>query len=106
VLWIFYWAAFTTYAYSMASLEAWMVLRPRRLLLFYLAAAAVWWGFERYRRRGDAIGFTLMFEDAPDPIVRTLGLSEIAWLRPYRPLTSGVTGGGQPSSPSRTSDVR
>ena len=56
VLWIFYWAAFTTYAYTMASLEAWMVLRPRRLVLFYLAAAVVWWGFERYRRRGDAGG--------------------------------------------------
>jgi hypothetical protein len=104
VLWIFYWAAFTTYAYSMASLEAWMVLRPRRLVLFYLAAAVVWWGFERFRRRGDAIGFTLMFEDAPDPIVRTLGLSEIAWLS-QRELQRAARRANQPSSPSRTSDV-
>jgi hypothetical protein len=92
VLWIFYWAAFTTYAYSMATLEAWMVLRPRRLVFFYIAAAAVWWGFESYRRRGDAIGFTLMFEDAPDPIVRTLGLSEIAWLRPVSRKSQGISG--------------
>jgi hypothetical protein len=105
VLWIFYWATFTTYAYSMASLEAWMVLRPRRLILFYLAAAVVWWGFERYRRRGDAVGFTLMFEDAPDPIVRTLGLSEIAWLS-QRSLHRAAALANQPASPPRTSDVR
>jgi hypothetical protein len=113
VLWIFYWAAFTTYAYSMASLEAWMVLRPRRLVLFYLAAAAVWWGFERYRRRGDAVGFTLMFEDAPDPIVRTLGLSEIAWLSQrelqraaHRAIHPATQDANQPLSQSHTSDVR
>jgi hypothetical protein len=113
VLWIFYWVAFTTYAYSMASLEAWMVLRPRRLVLFYLAAALVWWGFERYRRRGDAVGFTLTFEDAPDPIVRTLGLSEIAWLSQrelqraaHRAIHPATQDANQPSSPSRTSDVR
>jgi hypothetical protein len=108
VLWIFYWAAFTTYAYSMASIEAWMVLRPRRLVLFYLAAAAVWWGFERYRRRGDAVGFTLMFEDAPDPIVRTLGLSEIAWLSQRELQRAGPRAAplaNQPSSPSHTSDA-
>lgn len=80
LLWIFYWLGFTIYAYSMASLEAWMVLRPWRLAIFYLAAAAVWCGFEWYRRKWDATGFTLVFEDAPDPVVRTLGLSEIAWL--------------------------
>ena len=79
ILWIFYWLAFTTYAYSMATLEAWMVLRPMRLLMFYCAAAALWIGFEVYRRRSGRIGYALVFDDAADPVVRTLGISEIAW---------------------------
>jgi hypothetical protein len=81
ILWIFYWLAFTTYAYSMATLEAWMVQRVSRLLLFYFVAAIVWLALQWYRKRWDAIGFTLVFDDAPDPVVRTLNLSEFAWTR-------------------------
>ena len=62
-LWIFYWLAFTTYAYSMASLEAWMVLKPVRLFCF----TPLWQGYGGssivIERRWDAIGFTLVFED-------------------------------------------
>jgi hypothetical protein len=79
LLWIFYWVAFTTYAYSMATLEAWMVLRPMRLLAFYATAALLFLASERNRERWTRIGFTLIFEDAADPVVRTLGLSELAW---------------------------
>jgi len=81
ILWIFYWLAFTTYAYSMASLEAWMVRRPFRLIVFYAVVAVVWMGFQWYRKRWDQVGFTLVFDDAPDPVVRTLNLSEFAWRR-------------------------
>src|SRR5258706_826793 len=77
---MFYWAAFTSYAYSMAALEAWMVLRPWRLLFFYAAAGVVWYGLKLHRRRGERV-FTLIFDDVPEPIVRTLGLSELGWLR-------------------------
>jgi hypothetical protein len=101
LLWIVYWLAFTTYAYSMASLEAWMVLRPRRLIVFYFAAAGIWIGFKLWRKRWDTVGFTLTFEDSPEPMVRTLGLSEMAWLS-QRALHREA----QRSSPSRTSDVR
>ena len=80
VLWIFYWLAFMTYAYWMATIEAWMVQRPRRLVVFYLIATIVLVGFAWYRRRWDHVGFMLTFDDAPEPIVRTLGLSELAWL--------------------------
>lgn len=80
ILWIFYWLAFMTYAYWMATLEAWMIRKSWRLLLFYAVAAAVWLALEWHRRRTGKLGFTLIFEDAPDPTVRTLGLSEIAWL--------------------------
>jgi len=104
LLWIFYWLGFTVYAYSMASLEAWMVLRPWRLAIFYLAAAVVWWGFEQHRRRWDRVGFTLVFEDAADPVVRTLGLSEIAWLSLRLPLKPASRAAPR-SSPSHTSDV-
>src|SRR5262249_194953 len=55
ILWIFYWLAFTTYAYSMATLESWIILRPIRAVLFYIAAAAVWLGFALHRRRSDEI---------------------------------------------------
>lgn len=81
LLWVFYWLAFTTYAYSMAALEAWMVRKPPRLLLFYTAVAILWSGLRWYRRYWDRVGFTLVFDDAPDPVVRTLNLSEFAWTR-------------------------
>jgi hypothetical protein len=90
MLWIFYWLAFTTYAYSMAALEAWMVLRPWRLLFFYAAAAVAWYGFVWQRRRGERV-FTLIFDDVPEPIVRTLGLSELGWLRRAQTRTEGRT---------------
>jgi hypothetical protein len=105
LLWIFYWLGFTTYAYSMASLEAWMVVKPARLIVFYLAATAAWWGFARYRRRWDAVGFTLVFEDAPDPVVRTLGLSEIAWLAQRARFKAAQRAEAQTSA-SRVSDVK
>ncbi len=85
LLWIFYWVGFTTYAYSMATLEAWMVLRPSRLIGFYAIAAGLWGWFQWQRRRWDQVGFTLVFEDAADPAVRTLGLSELAWVRKAPP---------------------
>ena len=81
VLWAVYWFAFTTYAYSMAALEAWMAGHVSREVTFYFSALVLWFGFAWQRRRWDAVGFTLLFDDAPDPIVRTLGLSELAWLR-------------------------
>jgi hypothetical protein len=80
LLWVVYWLAFTAYAYSLASLEAWMVKRPWRLLFFYAAAAIIWKAIQWNRQRGERL-FSLIFDDVPEPIVRTLGLSEIAWLR-------------------------
>jgi hypothetical protein len=80
VLWAVYWFAFTTFAYSMASLESWMVGHSLRMVSFYASAAGIWAGFVWQKKKWDRVGFTLMFEDAPDPVVRTLGLSEAAWL--------------------------
>ena len=85
LLWIFYWLAFTSYAYSMASLEAWMVRKPWTLAIFYAVVLLVFAGFRWQRRRWDRIGFALVFEDALDPVVRTLNLAEPAWRKGTRP---------------------
>jgi hypothetical protein len=79
ILWIGYWVAFLLYAFSMANLESWMVKRPRRLIPFYLVVAILFAGFEWWRRRADAVGVALIFDDAADPDVLTLGLGELAW---------------------------
>ncbi len=74
-LWFLYWLGFALYAYSMASLEAWAFERPTRMAGLYVLgclsiAAAVY-----YRNRLLDEGFTLVFEEQPEPAVRTLNLS-------------------------------
>jgi hypothetical protein len=100
ILWVGYWVAFLLYAFSMANLESWMVTRPRRLIPFYLIVAMLFAGFEWWRRRADAVGVSLTFDDAADPAVLTLGLGEIAWTTtatsrpenaPRRPSSSRVS---------------
>jgi hypothetical protein len=91
LLWVFYWTAFLLYAYYMAALESWMVKRPVRLLLFYLAMAMLFAALRWYRNRTESAGITLIFDDSADPVVRTLGLGELAWLR-------SATAGNAPSS--------
>jgi hypothetical protein len=79
LLWMAYWAAFLLYAFSMANLESWMVKRPVRLIPFYAIVAILFGFFEWWRRRADAVGVTLIFDDAADPAILTLGLGELAW---------------------------
>ena len=79
ILWVAYWVGFLIYAFSMANLESWMVKRPARLIPFYLVVAIIFAGFEWWRRGADAVGVALVFDDAADPVVLTLGLGEIAW---------------------------
>ncbi len=102
LLWIGYWVAFLLYAFSMANLESWMVKRPRRLIPFYLIVALLFAGFEWWRRRADAVGVALIFDDAADPAVLTLGLGEIAWTRT---ATSRSESAVPRSSSSRVSRV-
>jgi hypothetical protein len=81
LLWAGYWLAFLIYAFEMAKMESWMVKRPSRLIPFYVVVAILFAGFEWWRRRADSVGVALIFEDAADPAVLTLGLGEIAWTR-------------------------
>jgi hypothetical protein len=74
-LWFVYWLGFATYAYSMASLEAWILERPLRMAGFYLLGCALVVTAYVYRNRHLAEGFTLVFEDQPEPVVRTLNLT-------------------------------
>ena len=76
LLGFFYWFAFTTYAYSMAWLEAWMIERPISLVAFFgLAIPALAW-LVAYRNRLLEAGFTFTYEDVPEPAVRRLNLNE------------------------------
>jgi hypothetical protein len=79
--WVAYWTAFLGYAFAMANLESWMVKRPGRLAPFYLIAVMLFGGFAWWRRRVDSLGVTLVFDDAADPAVLTLGLGELAWTK-------------------------
>jgi len=74
-LWFVYWLGFATYAYSMASLEAWILDRPLRMAGFYLLGCALVAAAYFYRNQYLEEGFTLVFEDQPEPVVRTLNLT-------------------------------
>lgn len=56
-----------------------MVRRPLRLMPSYVIVAIIFGFFEWWRRRADAVGVTLVFDDAADPAILTLGLGELAW---------------------------
>jgi len=103
LLWIGYWSGFLLYAFSMARMDVWMVRKPARLIPFYAAAAVVMLGFGWWRRRADAVGVELIFDDAADPAVLTLGLGEIAWTKGTTARPDVAQTGVQRSSASRVS---
>ncbi len=74
-LWFVYWLGFATYAYSMASLEVWILKSPLRIVGFYLLGIVLVAAAYIYRNKHLNEGFSLIFEDAPEPVVRTLNLS-------------------------------
>ncbi|HEV2493747.1 MAG TPA: hypothetical protein VG204_11840 [Terriglobia bacterium] len=76
VLGVFYWFAFSIYAYSMASLEAWMIKHPLSLLPFFALAISGLAALIRYRNRVLDEGFQFVYEDEPEPAVRRLKLSD------------------------------
>jgi hypothetical protein len=74
-LWFVYWLGFATYAYSMASLEAWILQSALRMICFYILCTVAVAAAAYYRNRRLDEGFTLVFEDEMEPVVRTLNLS-------------------------------
>ena len=74
-LWFVYWLGFSIYAYSMASAEAWILRHPLAMIAGFAAGCAAIAAAYFYRNQHLAEGFALIFDDQPDPVVRTLDLS-------------------------------
>ncbi len=73
-----YWFAFSLYAYTMATLENWLLRYPIAMLVFLGLAAEVFRRVVSYRRRQVAEGFSFVFEDEREPAVQTLRLGSWA----------------------------
>jgi hypothetical protein len=65
-----YFLAFLVYAYAMASFEQWLLDPPVRMMIFLILAAAALVTLHIYRAETGP----LLFEDEPEPEVRTLGI--------------------------------
>jgi hypothetical protein len=71
---LLYLGAFSVYAYTMASVEYWLLEEPWRMAAYLMSAATVLVGWFICRERYLVRGLRLLFEDQPDPEVRTLGI--------------------------------
>jgi len=74
VLGVFYWVAFTTYAYSMATLERWLLEDEGRWFVFFVFTVVVFGGLVWWRKTMLVDGLGIVYEDEPNPEVQTLGL--------------------------------
>ena len=71
---VFYWFAFTTYAYSMATIERWLLHDGFRWMVFVVVAVLGFVALVRWRNETTAQRFRMVYDDAPNPEVQTLGL--------------------------------
>ncbi len=74
VMFMLYLFAFLTYCGTMATVEAALLRSPVELAVFYAAGAAALFGLWLLERRELGVDDALIYEDQPDPIVRTLEL--------------------------------
>jgi len=72
---VLYFLAFTTYAYTMAALESFLLASPIRMAIFVAMAAPVLWRLIAFRNQLLAEGTGFVFEDKREPAVQTLDLS-------------------------------
>jgi hypothetical protein len=72
---VLYVYGFTTYSYTMSGLEGWLAANPLRSIAFFAIAALICRALGRRREREIGIMLSLDYEDAPDPVVRTLDLT-------------------------------
>jgi hypothetical protein len=73
--WFPYIASFSVYAYGMASIEHTMLEHPIRFVIFYAAAFAFLCYLTLRRRQLPLSERRVIFEEQPEPTVRTLNLS-------------------------------
>jgi hypothetical protein len=74
--WPLYVIAYLAYVSAFSALEYFILQSPSRFPLFLAGAAAARLGMESWRRRMLAGEFALVFDERPEPAVRTLGLQE------------------------------
>lgn len=74
VMALIYFLGFVFYSWVMAGAQARMIRNPAALILFYVLAAAALWGLAWLEERERGIYSALIYEDQPEPIVRTLEL--------------------------------
>lgn len=72
---VLYFLAFTTYAYTMAALESWLLLSPVLMAIFVALTAPILWRLIAYRNQLLEEGTGFIFEDKAEPAVQTLDLS-------------------------------
>jgi hypothetical protein len=66
---------FLFYSWTMASFETRLIRAPGGLALFYCLGIIALWGLMRLEKSELGVDDSLIYEDQPDPIVRTLELS-------------------------------
>jgi hypothetical protein len=69
-----YFAGFVTYSWTMAGVEESLLRRPLDLAVFYAAVLIALRGVAWLERRELSVDDSLIYEDEPDPIVRSLEL--------------------------------
>jgi hypothetical protein len=74
VIGLLYLGAFSIYAYAMASFEYWLLEQPWRMVVYLVLAASALVAWFVCRHRYLEAGLRLLFDDQPDPEVRTLGI--------------------------------
>jgi hypothetical protein len=74
VMFFIYLAGFATYSWSMADVESRLLRAPASLVIFYACGAAAVWGLTLLEKRELSIDDVLIYEDEPDPVVRSLEL--------------------------------
>jgi hypothetical protein len=74
VMFFIYLAGFSIYAWTMADLEERLIRNPVELGLFYAIGGLTLYGLARLQKRESVVDDSLIYEDEPEPIVRSLEL--------------------------------
>ena len=74
VMFFIYLAGFSVYAWTMADLERRLIANPVGLAIFYLCGLLILYMLTWLERRELGVDDSLIYEDEPDPVVRSLEL--------------------------------
>ncbi len=75
-LWPVYTLAFLAYVSSLSGFELWILREPSRMVWLFVFAAVCKAGVLFYRRRLRPEDLLLVFDERPEPVVRTLNLMQ------------------------------